>query len=99
MSARHVRIGLCMCSLQDDISSLSQWASISDAAKDLTQWMLSPNPSDRPSAAEVMAHRWNKQAPVAPLPHVLEGVKHLKLTGFQKLVLQVIEAAASLRMW
>ena len=51
--------------------------------------MLSSNPSARPSAEQVATHRWHQQAPVAPLPHVLEGVKRLQLKGLQKLVLQV----------
>lgn len=35
-----------------------EWAAISTTAKDLVMKMLSPNPKNRPSVAEILEHPW-----------------------------------------
>lgn len=42
---------------------------LSEEAGDLLQWMLSPNPKDRPSLAQVMLHEWVVNGDVHP-PHL-----------------------------
>jgi len=39
------------------------WPQISKHAKDLIRWMLRVDPSQRPSAAEVLQHAWSVQHP------------------------------------
>mmetsp|Transcript_16506 Transcript_16506/g.26945 ORF Transcript_16506/g.26945 Transcript_16506/m.26945 type:complete len:476 (+) Transcript_16506:276-1703(+) len=39
---------------------------LSEEAGDLLQWMLSPNPKDRPTLAQIMSHDWVKNGEVHP---------------------------------
>lgn len=36
----------------------AEWGAISTTAKDLVMKMLSPNPKNRPSIAEILEHPW-----------------------------------------
>ena len=39
---------------------------LSEEAGDLLQWMLAPNPADRPSLSQVMMHEWVVRGEIHP---------------------------------
>jgi serine/threonine protein kinase len=49
------------------MSQLRAWEiRLSEEVGDLLQWMLSPNPIDRPSLAQVMMHDWVIRGEIRP---------------------------------
>ena len=43
---------------------------ISEQVGNLLQWMLSPNPADRPTLSQVMLHEWVVDGEIEPpVPH------------------------------
>lgn len=59
--------------------------------------MLSFEQWGRPKARDILKNPWvsGDIAPSTPLPHVLEGVRHLRLDELQKLVLRLMEMHAT----
>ncbi len=51
-------------------------------------------PEERATPAQIISHEWVSGGGASKelLPHVLEGIKSLHLSGLQKIVLQVMEA-------
>jgi serine/threonine protein kinase len=54
----------------DLMQQLQAWdIYLSEEAGHLLQWMLSPNPKDRPTLSQVMLHEWVTDGPIeAPTP-------------------------------
>mmetsp|Transcript_2356 Transcript_2356/g.4162 ORF Transcript_2356/g.4162 Transcript_2356/m.4162 type:complete len:81 (+) Transcript_2356:144-386(+) len=51
----------------DLMRQLESWQIyLSEEVGDLLQWMLSPNPKDRPTLAHVMSHEWVMNGEVHP---------------------------------
>ena len=48
------------------LSLLSYQVYISEEAGHLLQWMLSPNPEDRPTLSQVMLHEWVVDGAIEP---------------------------------
>lgn len=70
------------------------WEPISAACKDLLRAILQQEPTERATPQQILAHEWICKTGVAPtskLPHVLDGLKRLRLHSLQKIVLQVME--------
>eukprot|EP00908_Phaeocystis_cordata_P016733 Transcript_28048.p2 GENE.Transcript_28048~~Transcript_28048.p2 ORF type:complete len:345 (-),score=140.73 Transcript_28048:1347-2381(-) len=69
------------------------WAPVSEPCKDLLRSILQPTPEKRATPAQILAHVWvaGGAAPVEQLQHAVEGIRHLRLRGLQKIVLQMME--------
>ena len=76
-------------------SAFNHQAPVSEPCKDLLRSILQPTPEKRATPAQILAHVWvaGGAAPVEQLQHAVEGIRHLRLRGLQKIVLQVCTAA------
>lgn len=70
------------------------WVAVSEPCKALLRSILHVQPEERATPAQIMSHEWVSGGGASKelLPHVLEGIKSLHLSGLQKIVLQIMEA-------
>ena len=72
--------------------SKKYWKAVSAEARALLAKILRADSAERPAPDAIVQDKWFESgvAPSTPLPHVLDGLRRLRLGGLQKLVLQLM---------